>query len=535
MGLFSRVKEWFFPSIHDRELLMPGRVYTKSDINTWMYQARLGDTRYLSSFKEEMRASDPDLDSHIIKLEAMLSQAPFDVQPWPMVPGWKKVKSPEEQLAADVTAYCREQILDPDIDRQQVVVHALWGLLEGVTGFQVLVKIAGGKEKLIRLDQIPSERFWWGLNTTTLQVFPTDDQFKPVPVADLGDSIAVCVKDPHRIVRDRVGVIRRCFAPWLTRRNGLEWWGASLQKYGQPWPKGKYKGTLTADQLTKLEKLMQNVGPNGYGLFPDAIDVEFVQGLVRAGQSPHLEAAEYCEKAYAKVLLGGTQTADIQKGAGSLASATVHEAMLEAFVAYYASQIGSFIRSQILKPMVRRNFGPEVAEKNTPLVTIHAGRRAELLTFFQALKEAKAMGFGPSIPRAWIHMQTSIPVPEDDEPVLDAPVAPPPMLPPAQGPDPTPPDQGPDITQQAASPTKSLASLEDWATGFSRGAGDEILAPYVKLIEETKRDGGDLGHLAARIRLQAQMAGEPPAKTADLIAAVMSQAILTGYSDGKRS
>lgn len=610
MALFSRVKEWFFPSIRDRELLLPGRAYTKDDINLWLMMARQGDTRYLSSFKAEMRASDPDLDSHILKLEAMLSQAPFDVQPWPMPPGWKKTKTPEEQLALDVATYCREQIMDPDIDRMEVVSHALWGILEGVTGFQVMVK-PGVKEKLVSLDPIPSERFWWAPNSPTLQVFPTENPFNPVNVADLGDSIAVSVKDPHLITRERVGVLRRCFAAWLTRRNGLEWWGTTLQRHGQPWPKAKYKGSLTEKQLEKIEKLIQNVGPNGYGLFPDAIDVEFVQALVSSGLgSVHREAIEYCERAYAKALLGGTQTADIQKGAGSIASAKIHSDMLDAMVAYYAALIAAFIRQQILKPLVRRNFGPEVAERNTPLATLQAGKRAELLTFFQAMNQAKTLGFGPSIPRAWVHMQTSIPVPEEGEPVLDAPALPP-------GPDanalppvtdtaeservisgqevkvseaavlngaqiqaafdivsavagkqiprdsgigqlmimfnltsdqanqvmgsagagfdgaPVPPQAVPaDIAASArlAVDPKVLDNLEEWATGFSSGAGDEILAPYEALIREVKRDGGDLGHLAARVRLQAQMAGEPPAKTADLIGAVMAQAILTGFA-----
>jgi hypothetical protein len=56
------------------------------------------------------------------------------------------------------------------------------------------------------------------------------------------------------------------------------------------------------------------------------------------------------------------------------------------------------------------------------------------------------------------------------------------------------------------------------------------MAPYVALIREVKRDGGDLGHLAARVRLQAQMAGEGKAKTADVVARVIAHALLTGWA-----
>lgn len=528
------MKEWFYPSIRDRESLLPGTVYEKADITSWLLQARMGETRYLSAFKAEMRALDPDLDSHIRKLEAHLAQAPFEIQRWPPEKA-SKSGAADGRRADEIAMYCRDQIMDPDISRASVVTHALWGLLEGVAGFQVLVK-PGIKEKLWRIDLIPSERFRWAQDSTKLLVQPGDNYFETIPVEDLGDSIAVCVADPHIVSRDRVGVLRRCVAPWLVRRNGLEWWASAVERFGQPWVKAKYKDGLKEDTLNKLEKMTRAVGPAGYGLFPASMDVEFVEGLkATTGTSPHLSMIEYCERAMAKAILGSTQTADIQRGAGSLASASVHADVVEMFAEAYARQVCEFIRQGILKPLVRRNFGPDAAEQFTPMPVIRAKKNDDLLTFFQAMETAKKAGF-TDVPAAWIHERTGIPVPEDDEETLEGEE---PETLPSSGPDTPDPEEPEDdpAPEPAEEPMSArrvqhkelLSGLEDWATQFSRGAGDPIVEPYAALIKEVKRDGGDLGHLAARVRLEAQMAGEPKEKIVNLIAAVLAQALLAGY------
>ncbi|HQN10415.1 MAG TPA: hypothetical protein PK569_22855, partial [Thermoanaerobaculia bacterium] len=253
MGLIQRTasrflarlagEPWYEKSVHDADSVGLGRAFTKAEINAMILEAASGDTRRLSVFKREMVASDGHLSGEIEKAKGLLTAAPLELMPWPpSVNRWNARGTAEGRRAMDVASYARDQLLDPDVRIQRAIEHAFWGLLDGVSGFQQIVKPGPhGRWKLVQIEPVPSERFRWHMTTGALGVQPAGDTSKFVPVADLGARVAVVVAEPEVRRRDRAGVLRRCVAPWFTARNGREWWARDVETFASPFRYAKYK------------------------------------------------------------------------------------------------------------------------------------------------------------------------------------------------------------------------------------------------------------------------------------------------------
>lgn len=527
---------WLTLGVSDRDSTGLGQQFTKAHVNGYITAASNGDTRSFSQFKREMVASDAHLSAEIEKAKAMLVQAPLEVTPWPpSVATYSKRETPEAKRALEITAYCREQLLDPDVRIARAIEHALWGLLDGVAGFEVVwSRLPRGRFGLASVEPVPSDRFRWLYDRHVLGVQPGTDSMQLVPVEDFGPGLAVVVAEPEQIRRDRAGLLRRCVSPWLTARNGREWWARDIEVFASPFRWAKYKRG-DKDAPAKLREALRSMGNLGYAAFPDDVDLEFVKGFDTAGKGQG-DLVGYCERSMSKAILGATQTADIQVGAGSKASAGVHLDVIETRVDGFGKVIcEDVLRRQILKPLVAASFGAEAAELYTPVPQLRIRKNDDLLEFMQAMKTAREAGV-TTIPVAFVHARTGIPQPEEGEPVLEPPPAPvgPPAAP---GREIRPVEDGDDPEAHAArrpvteTPAAAqLAQLEAWAVEGAEDAGKALLAPYVALIAEVKRDGGDLGHLAARVRLQSQMAGEGREKTADVVARVIAHALLTGWA-----
>ncbi len=555
-------EKWYEPDVSDRHLVHVGFTFDKALLRAFLLQAHQGETQRLSAFKHEMRAQDTHLDAEIRKAEAYLTQNPLEVMPYPQ----KLEKgSRDAQTAADVATYVREQLLDPDVRIDDALRGLFWGELDGVSGIAPLVRPPGRgvrKEKLLELGIIPSERFRYLPGSTVLGVQPGEDQGEIVPIADFGDSLFVHMSEPGAVSPARWGILRRLLTPWIVKRYGIEGWARLAELFGIPFRKGKYPAGNEQARL-RLETSMASAGSAGYAAYPDGTDIDFVNAITGSTKAIQEDLVGYCDRAESKAVLGSTQTSDVQVGAGSKASAGVHLQVVETFVTAYAEKMCASLRAGYVKQAVVRNFGFDVAERFTPLLAIRVKSYADLGAFFDALGKAKSAGFS-EVPVAWVHTQTGIPVPDEGEPVLKAPAPPPQLLPGAAPPEdpedanepPERPNEPPDPEDAAEPPEPPggatsarvraaaarfaaslppdvLRRLEEAAARRARGAGDPIVAPYVHLIRQAKEEGLDLGHLAARVRILAQGAGVAPAETTDHIAAVLAQAMLTGYAEGK--
>lgn len=508
-------KRWFRKSKYPTS---SSAALEKSRVRQALENARMGDTRALSALHREMRATSSRLSSHIRKVELALQQSPLEVSQWPP----SKPGGTRDALSDTIAADCREQLTQPDLDFGEVIAHTLWCLLCGHGGFEMSIEDG----RIASLTQVPPERYWWENGVMFVQ--PGDDPTERQPVEELGGAAPTLVVSPSTIERDLVGVLRACITPWMTARWGLEWWSSAVERGGEPF---RYAAYQPSDDPADLLEKLRLMGSGGVGVFPAGVDLKFLENASTFAARPHQELVEHCDKDQAMAILGGTQTADIQKDAGSKASAAVHQNMFDLFVDGYGLAICGFVRRSILKPYVAFKYGEEAARTRTPMPVLKGKRYADLLSFFTAMEKAKSFGM-ETIPVAWVHAQTGIPMPEDGEAVVKGTAAPQP--PPADPPDQEDPAdvedpeglEDPKTVNQAA---VRHAGAVDFETRCRRKAAGEILAPYRSLINQAAKEGATLSELYMRLIREGGIDATSP-KLVDALAALQFEGFMEGYT-----
>jgi phage gp29-like protein len=537
----------------DRHLIVSGTAFKKEHLIGFLNQAENGETRYWYAFCDEMRARDSHLDAEMSKAEAMVAGARVDllVTPASLRSRAKQVAG-EAATAAEVASYVQDVLLAPAVQFDRAVIGLMAGFWKGLGALQVVVEPDGKGERILALTPIPSQRFRYPSMSTELEMQPGADFNRFVKVGDLGASVVVFTPESHVPSPARRGALRRLLPFFLVRAYGVDWWSKSTELFGIPWRVGKFpKGDETTRNT--LLTALRSMASSGITLIPAGADVQLIESQLRGtGTSQHEAILDWTARQISIEILGATQTTDIQRGAGSQASTGSHREVIVEKWARNARPIAACLREQLVGPMVERRFGPEIAKRHTPEVAIRVEQKPDMLSWSTAMEKLVNAGFGAAIPLSIVNEAGFAPEPEEGEATLEKAPPPAPIFAPVAPPvPPTPPDTAPpekaqpdtppsDPIKQAAgkgthtaasrNPGSILTTLEAEAVARIDGSGDSVIEPYAHLIEETRRDGGDLGHLMARVRLQAQMGGRDAQATRDILAAISARALLTGYA-----
>lgn len=557
--------EIYAKSFIDRFIVATGKDFTPAELQGYITRAVAGDMRWLLAFYDEMRARDPHLEAELAKATRAISGARFDLLPYPAtVRAHSQANTAEAAIAAEVTAYLQEQLFSPDVRLDRVVATLCTGFWKGVAGLEVHTAVnAAGVESLVSITEIPAQRFRYFPGTTDLALQTTGDQshLEPVEKYMVDGRLVLFLPDGANPNPARMGLLRRIIAPWIGRNHGFKWWSLYVQLFGIPFRVGTYQ---TESDKTALVTALQNAGTAGWAALPEGNKLEFVKGMMSSGASAseHERFLDFCAREISKTINGSTQTTDVQKGAGSRATSGVHQDEKRELASARAAEIAAVIRSQIMRPLVSRRFGEDVAARFTSELRIRVDEEEDLLSFSQALKNFKDAGVN-SIPVSYFHDRGGVPVPDPGEPTIGGDAEPDDAMDEGAEPVPdvetTPGEAGRDEAEEAAvvaaaahilrfraarrrtpaaaarSAARVTAELDRTAARVAPGSGEPLLARYVTLIEQTKRDGGDLLHLLNRVDLASRTFNDGQQATADVIAAVIAEATKQGFTMERRA
>lgn len=512
-------------AVEDRWLIPSGYAYKPEDIQQWIIAAQGGDPTSLYAFCDEMRARDTHLQSELGKAERKALGSRIDILPYPAkhrsrVRG--KTLTGDAALAAQVAEYCEDTLLAPDVRLEHAARALMNGFWKGLGAFQVIAEPRARDEKITLLP-VPSQRFFCEPNSTTLMVMTTGQRSSAVPVESLGTSLVVFQPDADIPDPARRGLYRSIFPFYAIRTFGPSWWSRFVELFGLPLRKGTFprdNPSVKSDLITALDR----AGNKPWVVVPEGAAVEFVNGVNASNGDIHPAILDWTAREISKAVLGATQGTDVQKGAGSKASAEVHERVSAELAISRGREVAIVLRQQLLLPLVSRKFGPEVAQRFTPEVAFRTDDRSNLLELSQAVKNFADAGFGEAIPLSLPNELAGIPVPEEGEPTV------------SKKPEPLQ-QQMPQLSRVSftAKPSAAaeLAGLEEWAVRRAAGSGEEILAPYEHILSQAEADGATLEQVYARIVQQSGIPPESP-HLIDLLAAVQMEALMRGLSRERR-
>ncbi len=214
----------------------------------------------------------------------------------------------------------------------------------------------------------------------------------------------------------RMGLHRMLVWPYLFQNYALGDLAQLLEIYGLPARVGKFPKNASPKEKATLLRAVVSMGKDAAGIIPDGMSIEFMEAAGKGASADIYKIMmDWCERAKAKAILGGTLTSGTGEGTNTNALGNVHERGQLSLIRSDARQYAGTIRRDILWPMAAMNFGIEKVQR-APRFYLDTGETEDLKYLSETLPTFVDMG--ARIPAWWFHEKSGIPKAGKDEEVL---------------------------------------------------------------------------------------------------------------------
>lgn len=314
----------------------------------------------------------------------------------------------------------------------------------------------------------------------------------------------------------RMGLHRMLVWPYLFQNYALGDLATLLEIYGMPARLGKYPKNATDREKATLLKAVVAMGKDAAGIIPDGMSMEFLEAAGKGSSADVYKVMmDWCERAKAKAILGGTLTSGTGEGTNTNALGNVHERGQMSLIRSDVRQYAGSIQRDILWPMAALNFGIE-DRRRAPRFYLDTGETEDLKHLTDTLPTLADRGV--RIPMWWVHEKSGIPKAGESEEILR------PRMP-AQ-----PAALGAASQPRLAATREPLPEVRDVSEAQRerlQEAGDAALEPWVERIRTEVEAAADLEDLRDRlVALQSEL-------PIDDFAALMTDALAAAHLAGR--
>lgn len=121
-------------------------------------------------------------------------------------------------------------------------------------------------------------------------------------------------------------VLACCFWPVAFKKGGLRFWVTFTEKYGMPWPVGKYEPGTPQEEQEKLLAALVKMIADGAVTIPNDASVELLNtGTQSASADIYDKLVAFCDASISKAVLGQTLTTEVGKTGGAYAASQTHQ------------------------------------------------------------------------------------------------------------------------------------------------------------------------------------------------------------------
>lgn len=380
----------------------PSRGLTPAKLHQILEAAEQGDLRAQHELFLDMEEKDAQISADLDK--RILAAAELE---WQIIP--PENPTPLEQACADfcVEVFNSLQVEDLISDLGQGIGHG-WVNLELPWHQQ------DGKWHIEQ--PIARPHSWFQLNKLTYdELRLRDNSAEGAELWQLG-----WVQHRHKAKSgyiSRSGLHRVLVWPYMFQHYAIGDLAELLDIYGIPARLGRYPRNASDNEKSTLLRAVTSLGHSAAGIIPKGMSIEFLSAA--DGKSDMFQAMlNWCERAKAKAILGGTLASGTGEGTNTNALGNVHERGLKSLVRSDVRQYASSIRQYILQPLAMLNFG--ISNMNrVPTFYLDTSEPEDLVAFSQSVPALVNQGM--KIPLWWAHEKTGIPQAAEDEDILKAP------------------------------------------------------------------------------------------------------------------
>ncbi len=170
------------------------------------------------------------------------------------------------------------------------------------------------------------------------------------------------VHTPHAVSGhpQRGGLLRVTSMAYLAKNLALKDWMIFAEVFGMPVRIARYEATATLEEKQELIRMLESLGSNATGIFSRAVELQIVEANRGTSGPPYARLIEFLNREMSKAWLGQTLTTDISGQSGSVAATRVHETVRQDVLADDLRKEARTIRRDLLTPLTRLQFGPDV-------------------------------------------------------------------------------------------------------------------------------------------------------------------------------
>lgn len=212
----------------------------------------------------------------------------------------------------------------------------------------------------------------------------------------------------------RAGLVRTLAWPYLFKNYSLRDLAEFLEIYGLPLRLGKYPAGATEAEKSKLLQAVIEIGHHAAGIIPDSMSLDF-QEAAKGQADPFLALMNWAERTTSKAILGGTLTSGTD-GGGAYALGQVHNEVRQDLRDADVKQFGKTLTRDLIWPMVVFNHSAIDRFHRCPKLEFVTEEPEDIKLLSEALPGLQNLGM--KISKSWLHKQTQIPEPEDEQDVL---------------------------------------------------------------------------------------------------------------------
>jgi phage gp29-like protein len=488
MKLFDRAKAalgaLFTPSPAQVPRPLPLRLQrvggrlTPEDVSAILRQADTGYLYRLCDLADEARLKDCHLNGILHRRESAVAGLRWQVVPASDRPKAQRIAVFVEEV---LRAFGEEELPGAELkDLNHTIRHLNGAVFYGYGVSEVLWDRRG--RYVVPLGSIPMapRRFIFAQQDGSFRWWDAVGSPFPYPGIDLRADYPTGKFLIHRpringTVGCREGLVRPLVWASLFRSWSIGDWMRLAELAWKPYRIGEYERTAGTEDKDALLEALELLTTNGFALIPKTTNlrIEYAKSSGPSGDN-HAALAAFLAAEMSKCVLGATLTVE-QGRVGSNALGDVHADVSKALCDSDARAIEATLQRQLIAPLVRMNFGDNVAIPSFQFLT---DEEVDLAALSTALDKLASRGL--RIPARWCRSTFGIPEPEEDEEVLGtAEAAPPPR-----------PEENEEAAGEGAEAASELATLGRLVGARLEDAG----------WSESRRRRGQWTHRARRVR-----------------------------------
>lgn len=224
----------------------------------------------------------------------------------------------------------------------------------------------------------------------TLRIFDTDERGNALPTSHAPDPARYVVHRGHTLpLPDNWGGPMRAILFWiLLRTMSRQWWADLLERFGQPFLKGKYADDKGKQILERAFRIAQRLG--GIVVHKNT-EVEIVQAAAGDSSGSHERFIELCNKEISKLVAGQTLSSNAQPTGLGNGATPLQGAVRDDIRKSDCQRLAATLRTQLLAQFCQINAVPG----RVPLLVFGSDSAAEMQALIGTVASLAVAGLEP--------------------------------------------------------------------------------------------------------------------------------------------